>query len=94
MPEYVVYEFGIDIYRDQEYQGTNYIDIEIDKDDAVILGLLACKKEGLLVQSILADVYALVYQKVYEQEVKKCCDHEYPYYGISAFEDYSLKIFV
>lgn len=94
MPEMVMHRFGIDIYLGREFQGTSYIDIEIYRDDAEIISLCSGKGERLPAQSVLADVYALVLQKAYEQEEENCHNHEYPYEEINDFEECSLKIFV
>ncbi len=94
MPRYVNHRFGIDVYRKGEYQGTNYVDLQIEEDDEEIMRVSCFKGERLPAQSVLADTYALVYTKAYEQEEQCFQKQGYPYLGVGNFEEYSLKIFV
>ena len=90
----MLYRFGIDIYLRGEFRGTNYIDVDIDDEDAEILQERCHAKEELPAEKVLADLYADVQQAAIEQEQIKHGRLEYPYRPGTDFSDYSLKIFV
>ena len=90
----VKHRFGIDIYKNGTFQGTNYIDVDIDVQDEEIMSMKTFRKERLPADSILGDLYVTVYQSAYKLEEQRCQKHEYPYDGTDDFEEYSLKVFV
>lgn len=94
MSKFVNHRFGIDVFRKGQYMGTNYIDVPIDGEDETIMRMSGYKGERMPAENVIADAYALVYEKANEQEEKCFQDHGYPYLDIGNFEEYSLKIFV
>ncbi len=93
MPKQVVHRFGIDVYLKGKYRGTKYVDVQVQEEEENILLLSGHRGERLHAQNVLADMYALVSEKAREQEEDCYMNHEYPYFDMAEFEDYSFKIF-